>query len=46
VIGGYVFGLLFNVDYEAAAGVLLSLVGSFVGARLVADLGGVAVRRR
>jgi hypothetical protein len=31
---------LFSVDYGTAAGVLLSLAGSFVGGRLVADLGG------
>jgi hypothetical protein len=46
VIGGYVFGQLFNVDYGAAAGILLTLAGSFVGARLVADIGGMAMPTR
>ena len=47
VAGGYVFGQLFNVDYGESAGVLLTLVGSFVGARLLGDVGGgLAVPRR
>jgi hypothetical protein len=43
VVGGYVFGQLFNVDYGEAAGILLSFAGTFVGARLFADVGGALV---
>ena len=46
VIGGYVFAQLFKVEYGAAAGVLLTFAGSFVGARLVADVGGMVMWRR
>jgi hypothetical protein len=43
LLGGYLFGLLFSVDYATAAGILLTFAGSFVGARLVADIGGAVI---
>lgn len=46
VIGGYVFAQLFKVDYGAAASLLLTFAGSFVGARLVADVGSLIMPRR
>lgn len=45
LIGGYAFGLLFKVDYGTAAGILLTLAGTFVGARLVSDVGGAFIPR-
>ena len=47
VIGGYVFAQLFKVEYGAARRrSARRSPGSFVGARLVADVGGMVMWRR
>jgi uncharacterized membrane protein YeaQ/YmgE (transglycosylase-associated protein family) len=46
LLGGYVFGQLFKIEYATAAGILLSFAGSFVGARLVTDIGGFVMPSR